>query len=177
MHITKLHLVDCFVSLCLKFYYKLIADLKNYSYNASKNFSTNVIYHKPLMSHAQKITSEYMLGTRYITLFGVFFFVCSQDIDRKKTWSIYNLEHYFLLFFLIQACIINFTFLFICFIRQIWWNCWYSKKKDMKNVLKKKNDSFMILHIFMIFFINLFHRLTSTCSNIADFYRVLVLIK
>lgn len=102
MHITKLHLVDCFVYLCLKFYYKLIADLKNYSYNASKlgllGASLQMwftINHECHMH--KKVTSEYMLGIRYITLFWVVFF-CSQDIDRKKTWSIYNLEHNFLFF-------------------------------------------------------------------------------
>lgn len=100
------------------------------------------------MSHAQKnYIWIHVRDYRYITLFWVFFF-CSQYIDRKKTWSIYNLEHYFF-FFLIQACIINFTFLFICFIRQIWWNCWFGKKKDMKNVLTKTKDSFMILHVFI----------------------------
>lgn len=88
MHTTKLHLVDCFVSLCLKFYYKLIADLKNYSYNASKlglpGASLQMwftINHECHMH--KKVTSEYMLGTRYITLLGVFFFVHKILTGRK----------------------------------------------------------------------------------------------
>lgn len=91
------------------------------------------------MSHAKKnYIWIHVRDYRYVTLFlGVFFLftIYWQEGNMINIWF----RTLLLVFFFNSGMrIINFTFLFICFIRQIWWNCWYSKKKDMKNVLKKK---------------------------------------